>query len=115
MAANIIGISKFYWELMIRNPRPFLAPVISAATRSKSEIVALSLRPTKIAGVAVGRTTRRNTSPRDAPKTRAISINRRSTSLTPEIVFSRTGKKAAHQMIAIFDVSPRSSSKMKIG
>ena len=91
--ANIRGIWKLYWALMIRNPSPFLAPIISAATSSSSAMVALSRKPTKMAGVAAGRTTRLNTCPFVAPNTRAISIRRLSTSFTPEIVFKQDRKE----------------------
>ena len=62
---------------------PELAAIISAATRSSSEVPAPSLRPAKIMGSAEGSITLRITLHRPAPKLTAARIRSGSAWRTP--------------------------------
>jgi len=72
-------------------PSPDFAPIISAATRTIIEWVALSLKPVIIDGRDEGMTTFLNSEIADEPIERADFISSGSTLFTPLIVFNNIG------------------------
>src|SRR5215213_1208035 len=100
---------------MTKAPMPRSAPIISAATTSRSAIEAEIRKPDRMPGSAPGRSTLRTTSANGTPKLCAMRTRLRGTSSIAAKVATAIGKNTPSAIVATLEDSPMPSHRIRIG